>query len=166
MNFNISSNFSKDGKIVKMCLCALYFLYSPSSSYIPNMTTVCVVPALFSVAAIILNYMYIFWISPRMRSKISSFTIKVLSSIDLSVSTIVQLLFLLQLLNSTLRTTNCIYVVSTYLATFLSPHYWWHLRLWIRSLGCSQFSIALFLVCNTSLFVHFSIFLFARKRFA
>ena len=87
------------------------------------MTTVCVVTALLAVAAIILNYMYIFWISPRMRSKISYFTIKVLSSIDLSVSTIVQLLFLLQLLNSTLRTTNCIYVVSTYLATFLSPHY-------------------------------------------
>ena len=212
MNYNISSNFSKDGTIVDICLGASYFLYSPSSSYISHITAVCVVSALFSVVGIFLNslVLYIFWKSPTMRSKMSYFTIMVLSSIDLSVVAIVLPLSSLELLNKILflTTPNCVYTVFIYLAgcifcgmsvstlfTINIERYfsivrpilhrtmltkgrfllicgfsWLVVPLTIISqvlssiVGLFVISVVLFIVCSTSLFVYFSIFLFARKR--
>ena len=119
MRSNISSNFSEESG-VEICLWT-YYLHSPSSSYMANMTAVGVVNALFSIAGIILNslVLYTFWKTPRMRSKMSSFTIMVLSSIDFAVVTIVQPLFLFVCFNQILRTSKCVYEIPLYLAGFL-----------------------------------------------
>ena len=116
----MSSNFSKDGMIAKICFGNLYIFYSPSSSYISNIAAGFVVGTLFSVAGIIFNslVLYIFWKSPRMRSKMTYFTIMVLSSNDLLVVTIVQPLAALELLVQILSTPKCVYIVFIYHAGF------------------------------------------------
>ena len=207
MNYNITSNFSKDGTIVKICLGASYFLYSPSSNYISHITAACVANALRRRD----NFeFYIFWKSSRMRSNMFYFTIMVLSSIDLSVVTIVQPLASLQQLNKILflTTLNCVSIVLTYLAScifcgmslstlftinieryfsivrpilhrtmftkrrfLLTCSLGWLVissmitsQVFSRIVGLFAISVVLFMACSTSLFVYFSIFLFARKR--
>ena len=208
MRSNISSNLSEESG-VELCLWT-YYLHSPSSSYMADMTAVGVVNALFSIAGIILNslVLYIFWKSPRMRSKMTYFTIMVLSSIDLSVVTIVQPLASLELLNNILSTPECLYTVFIYHAGFflcgmslltlfvinIERYFsivrpilhrtmvtkrrflltcgfgWLVVLLAIASqalspiVGLFAISIVLIIVCVTSFFVYFSIFLFARKR--
>ena len=120
MKYNISSNFSQDGTIVKICFGAPYLLYSPSSSYISHITAGCVVGILVSIAGIFLNSLVLntFRKSPRMRSKMTYFPIMVLSSIDLSVVTVVQPLASLELLIKILSTPKCVYTVLLYHAGF------------------------------------------------
>ena len=66
-----------------------FVLRSPSSSYISNAIATCVVNIVLAVAGTILNsfVLFIFWKSARLRSKLSSFAIMLLCSIDLGVGT-------------------------------------------------------------------------------
>ena len=60
---------------------------SPSSSYISNAIAASVVNIVLAVAGTILNsfVLFIFWKSPKLRSKLSTFAIMLLCSIDLGV---------------------------------------------------------------------------------
>ena len=88
LKMNISNNS-------KMFLEACYVLFhiprSPSSSYIRNAIAAVVVNIVLAIAGTVLNsfVLYIFSKSRKLRSKLSSFAIMLLCSIDLGVGTIV-----------------------------------------------------------------------------
>ena len=74
-----------------------FIVRSPSSSYIGSSIAAVVVNIVLAVAGTILNsfVLFIFWKSPKLRSKLSSFAIMLLCSIDLGVVTVVNPLFAL-----------------------------------------------------------------------
>ena len=71
------------------------FIHSPSSSYISNAIASSVVNIVLTIAGIILHsfVLFIFWTSRKMGSKLSSFAIMLLCSIDFGVGTVVNPLF-------------------------------------------------------------------------
>ena len=121
MNANTSSNIPNVGLKFENCFLRP-IVHSPSSSYIKNHIAICVVNTLFSIVGTILNslVLYIFWKSPQQRTKMSSFVIMVLSSIDLGVVTIVQPLFISFLINEILETSKlCLRFMAFVLLEFL-----------------------------------------------
>ena len=118
MNSNNSSNISNVG--FEKCFIRP-IVHSPSSSYIKSHIAICVVNVLFSIVGTILNslVLYIFWKSPQRRSKMSSFAIMVLCSVDLGVATIVQPLFAFFLINEILGKSKCLYLMAFVLMTFV-----------------------------------------------
>ena len=113
MNSNNSSNISNMGLKFEKCLLS-HIVRSPSSTFIKNHIATCVINALFSIVGTILNslVLYIFWKSPRWRSKMSYFGIMVLSSVDLAVVTIVQLLYISFLINAILEKAKCLHLMA------------------------------------------------------
>ena len=84
-----------------------------SSSYISNAIAASVVNIVLAVAETILNslVLFIFWKSPKLRSKLSSFAIMLLCSIDLGVGTFVHPLFALKSITM-LDSPKCLYIVA------------------------------------------------------
>ena len=120
MNSNNSSNISNMGLKFEKCLLS-HIVRSPSSTFIKNHIATCVINALFSIVGTILNslVLYIFWKSPRWRSKMSYFGIMVLSSVDLAVVTIVQLLYISFLINAILEKAKCLHLMAFAIAAYI-----------------------------------------------
>ena len=94
--------------------CVLSFIvHLPSSSYISNAIAAAVVNIILAIAGTILNsfVLYIFWKSPKLRSKLSAFAIMLLCSIDLGVGTVVHPLFALKSITM-LDSPKCVYMVA------------------------------------------------------
>ena len=96
-----------------------FIVRSPSSSYIGSSIAAVVVNIVLAVAGTILNsfVLIIFWKSPKLRSKLSSFAIMLLCSIDLGVGTVVHPLFALKSITM-LDSPKCLYTVA-YIITIL-----------------------------------------------
>ena len=94
---------------------------SPPSSYIGNNIATVVVNIVLAVAGIILNsfVLLIFWKSAKLRSKLSHFSIMLLSSIDFGVVTVVHPLFVLKIITTMLGSSKCIYIVIYAIAILL-----------------------------------------------
>ena len=90
-----------------------FVLRSPSSSYISNAIAAVVVNIVLAVAGTILNsfVLFIFWKSRKLRSKLSSFAIMLLCSIDLGVGTVVNPLFALKYITM-LDSPKCPYIAA------------------------------------------------------
>ena len=93
---------------------------SPSSSYIRNAIAAVVVNIVLAIAGTVLNsfVLFIFWKSRKLRSKLSSFAIMLLCSIDLGVGTIVNPLFALKAMSTILGSPKCLYFAAYNLAIF------------------------------------------------
>ena len=94
-----------------------FVVRSPSSSYISNAIAASVVNIVLAVAGTILNsfVLFIFWKSRKLRSKLSSFTIMLLCSIDLGVITVIHPLFALKSITM-LDSPKCLYVMASIIA--------------------------------------------------
>ena len=106
-------NISNNSKMfLEACLLS-FIVRSPSSSYIRNSIAAVVVNIVLAVAGTILNsfVLIIFWKSPKMRSKLSSFAIMLLCSIDVGVGTVVHPLFALKSITM-LHSPRCLYIVA------------------------------------------------------
>ena len=89
-----------------------------SSSYISNAIAASVVNIVLAVAGTILNsfvIQFIYWKSPKLRSKLSSFAIILLCSIDLGVGTVVHSLFALKSITM-LDSPKCLYIMASDIA--------------------------------------------------
>ena len=93
---------------------------SPSSSYIRNAIAAVVVNIVLAIAGTVLNsfVLFIFWKSRKLRSKLSSFAIMLLCSIDLGVGTVVNPLFALKAMSTILGSPKCLYFAAYNLAIF------------------------------------------------
>ena len=91
-------NISNNSKMFSEASLVMYVVRSTSSSYISNAIIACVVNIVLAVAGTILNsfVLYILWRSLKLRSRLSSFGIMLLCSIDLGVVTDVHPLFALK----------------------------------------------------------------------
>ena len=120
MNSNTSSDVSNMGLKFKKCLLA-HIIRSPSSTFINSRIAACVVNVLFSLVGTILNtlVLYIFWKSPQRRSKISYFGIMLMSSLDLAVVTIVQLLYISFRINAILEQAKCLHLMAFAIAAYI-----------------------------------------------
>ena len=111
LKMNISNNS-------KMFLEACYVLFhiprSPSSSYIRNAIAAVVVNIVLAIAGTVLNsfVLYIFSKSRKLRSKLSSFAIMLLCSIDFGVGTIINPLFALEGFSTILDSPKCLYFAA------------------------------------------------------
>ena len=112
---NISNNSKK---FLEHCL-GSYIVHSPSSSYIRSGTAASVVNIVLAIAGTILNsfVLFIFCKSPKLRSKLFSFAIMVLCSIDLGVVTVINPLFVLKSIKI-LDSPKCLYIVAYKIAIF------------------------------------------------
>ena len=97
-----------------------FVVHSPSSSYISNAIATSVVNIVLAVAGTILNslVLFIFWKLPKLRSKLSSFAIMHLCSIDLGVVTVVNPLFALKSITM-VDSPKCLYTVAYNVALLL-----------------------------------------------
>ena len=97
-----------------------FVVRSPSSSYIRSSIVASVVNIVLAVAGTILNsfVLFIFWKSPKLRSKLFSFAIMLLCSIDLGVGTVVNPLFVLKSI-TILYSPKCLYIVAYKMAIFV-----------------------------------------------
>ena len=93
-------------------------IHSPSSSYIRNAIAAVVVNIVLAIAGTVLNsfVLFIFWKSRKLRSKLSSFAIMLLCSIDLGVGTVVNPLFALKAMSTILGSPKCLYFAAYYKA--------------------------------------------------
>ena len=96
-----------------------FVVRSPSSSYISSAIAAVVVNIVLAIAGTILNsfVLFIFWKSPKLRSKLSSFAIMLLCSIDLGVGTFVHPLFALKSITM-LDSPKCLYIMAYIIAIF------------------------------------------------
>ena len=101
------------------CLVA-FIVRSPSSSYIRSGIAAVVVNIVLAIAGTMINsfVLFIFWKSPKLRSKLSSFAIMLLCSIDLGVVTVVHPLFALTHITTMLGSPKCLYIVAYAIAIF------------------------------------------------
>ena len=92
---------------------------SPSSSYIRNAIAAVVVNIVLAIAGTVLNsfVLFIFWKSRKLRSKLSSFAIMLLCSIDLGVVTVVNPLSALKSITM-LHSPKCLYMVAYIIVKF------------------------------------------------
>ena len=89
-------------------------LRSPPPSYISNNIAAIVVNIVLAIAGTILNsfVLFMFWKSAKLRSKLSYFSIMLLSSIDLGVVTVVHPLFVLKSSTTILGSAKCLYIIT------------------------------------------------------
>lgn len=100
-----------------------YVVKTPSRSYIINNVIACSVNFLFAILGTFLNTMviWIFWKIRRLREKICYFMIMVLSCVDLSVTVIVQPMFLINSISEMTANSKCSYkILSQTIAVWLS----------------------------------------------
>ena len=120
MNSSTSYNICNMGLKFEICYTGA-IVHSPSLSYIKSHIAICVVNTLLSLAGTILNslVLYIFWISPQRRSKMSYFPIMMMCTADLGVVTIVQPVFISFIINEILETSNCLHLMAVMFLTLL-----------------------------------------------
>ena len=112
-------NISNNSKMfLEECLVS-FVVHLPSSSYISSAIAAVVVNIVLAIGGTILNsfVLFIFWKSPKLRSKLSSFAIMLLCSIDLGVGTVVNPLFALKSITM-LDSPKCLYIVAYNIAIF------------------------------------------------
>ena len=125
MNSNTSSNISNVALKFERCFMRLLIrsALDPSSTYVKNHITICIVNTLFSIVGTVLNsiVLYIFWKSQQRRSKMSYFGIMVMSSVDIGVVTIVQPLFTYVVINEIFGKLKCYHYMAFALLALLIP---------------------------------------------
>ena len=116
----IISNSSK--MYLEECLVS-FIVRSPSSSYFRSSIAASVVNIVLAVAGTILNsfVLYIFCKSPKLRSKLFSFAIMLLCSIDLGVETVVHPLLALYSITTILNSPKCLYSDAYSVAIYFFP---------------------------------------------
>ena len=112
------SNNSKS--FFEACLVS-FVVRSPSSFYISNNIAASAVNIVLGIAGTILNsfVLFIFWKSAKLRSKLSYFSIMLLTSIDLGVVTVVHPLFVLKSITTMLDSAKCLYGITYVIAISL-----------------------------------------------
>ena len=138
-----NSNITKNDRRLNIESCLiLYAIHAPPSSYITNAIAACVVNVVFCIVGVVLNslVLFIFWKSERLRSKLSYFTIMLLSAIDFGAVTIGHPLFVFKSVKQITDTDRCVYQVSYFiaLALFSASSMW---TLWLINIE-RYFSIA------------------------
>ena len=105
---------------LEKCSVSTFIVRSPSSSYIRSSIAASVVNIVLAVAGTILNsfVLVIFPKSPKLRSKLFSFAIMLLCSIDLGVGTDVSPLFALKSIATMLDWPKCLYNAAYTVAIF------------------------------------------------
>ena len=103
-----------DSKILELMLerCGQsYVVHSPSSTFITNMILTCIAHFFLFICGTILNLTVVitFWSSTTLRSKLSVFTVMVLSVNDLMVTTITHPIFITQGIREILKEPNCMF---------------------------------------------------------
>lgn len=88
-----------------------YVVHAPSSIFITNMIITCTAHFLLFTCGTILNLTVVvtFWSSKTLRSKLSVFTVMVLSTNDLAVVTIAHPIFITQGIKEILKQPNCLF---------------------------------------------------------
>ena len=106
--------------ILEKCSVSTFIVRSPSSSFIRSSIAASVVNIVLAVAGITLNslVLFIFWKSPKLRSKLFSFAIMLLCSIDLGVGTVVHPLFALNSITTMLDSPKCVYIEAYTVAIY------------------------------------------------
>ena len=107
--------------ILEKCFVSTFIVRSPSSSYFRSSIAASVVNIILAVAGTILNsfVLFIFWKSPTLRSKLFSFVIMLLCSIELGVGTVVHPLFALKSITTMLDSPKCLYIEAYIVAIYL-----------------------------------------------
>ena len=113
-------NISNNSKMFFEACFVSFDIRSPSSSYIRNAIAAVVVNIVLAIAGTVLNsfVLYIFLKSRKLRSKLSSFAIMLLCSIDLGVGTVVNPLFALKGISTILGSPKCLYFAAYNIAIF------------------------------------------------
>ena len=115
-------NVSHDGREVENCYRS-YIVTKPTTSYIVNSIVGCIVNLTLFFVGSFLNALvaYVFWKTPKLRSKVSYFMIMVLSSIDILVTLIVHPAHLVMSIAEIVGKANCVYKTFYHItAVFLS----------------------------------------------
>ena len=88
-----------------------YVVHGPSSIFITNMIITCIAHSLLFICGTILNLTVVvtFWSSKTLRSKLSVFTVMILSANDLAVVTVTHPIFITQGIKEILRQPNCLF---------------------------------------------------------
>ena len=120
MSFSNISNVTNVEPFLEICL-VTYVMRSPSSFSTRSTIAACVVNVALAVAGTFLNsfVLFIFWKSAKLRSKLSYFTIMLLSVIDLGVVVVGHPLFVLTGINTILDTAKCLHQVLYTMAIYL-----------------------------------------------
>lgn len=110
MSFNASDNISTADNSVEDCYLT-YVVRSPSTSYIVNSVVSCIVNTILAIMGTFLNLLVVcvFWKTPRLRNKVSYFTIMILSSIDMCVAIIVHPFHVVNSISEITGTSKCFY---------------------------------------------------------
>ena len=115
-------NASNDGREVENCYRS-YIVTKPTTSYIINSIVGCIVNLILFFVGSFLNALvaYVFWKTPKLRSKVSYFMIMILSSIDILVTLIVHPAHLVMSIAEIVGKANCVYKTFYHIAAvFLS----------------------------------------------
>ncbi len=98
-----------------------YVVKTPSRPYIINSVIACSVNFVFAVLGTFLNVMviWIFWKTRKLREKTCYFMIMVLSCVDLSVTVIVQPMFLISSISEITANSKCSYKILSQTLTIL-----------------------------------------------
>ena len=112
MSISNNSNITNIENFLENCLMSFAVPSSPFSSHISNHIAACAVHIVFAIAGTIVNsfVLFIFWKSQKLRSKLSYFSIMLLSSIDLGVVTVVDPLFVLKSITTMLDSVMIAYI--------------------------------------------------------
>ena len=105
-NSNLTNSYSS----VEDCY-KTYIVLLPTKSYIINSSIGCVINIILALAGTFLNLLVVcvFWKTPKLRSKVSYFTIMVLSCIDMCVGIIVHPLHVLSSVSEMTESSKCVY---------------------------------------------------------
>ena len=108
---------------LEKCSMSTFIVRSPSASYFRSSIAASVVNIVLAVAGTILNsfVLFIFCKSPKLRSKLFSFAIMLLCSIDLGVGTVVHPLFALHSITTMLDSPKCLYSEAYAVAIYFFP---------------------------------------------
>ena len=109
----LKMNISNNSKMFLEACYVSFDIHSPSSSYIRNAIAAVVVNIVLAIAGTVLNsfVLFIFWKSRKLRSKLSSFAIMLLCSIDLGVGTVVNPLFALKDISTILGSSKWLIII-------------------------------------------------------
>lgn len=122
MQYNYNNTTVFNGIIFARCYMT-YVVKSPSRSYIINNIIACMVNFLLAILGTFLNAMviWIFWRTTNLREKTCYFMIMLLSCVDLSVTAIVQPMFLINSISEMIANPRCSYkIMSQTMAVWLS----------------------------------------------
>ena len=103
-------NVSRDEREAENCYRS-YYVTKPTQSYIANSIVGCIVNLALCLVGSFLNALviYVFWKTPRLRSRTAYFMIMLLSSNDLMVTSIVHPAFLMNSITEITGRASCVY---------------------------------------------------------